>query len=201
MPPFYDGLAKLLLEVAGRGLLEGGYLDFAQAKVIYKDLMSTPPPPKVEFKVLDIPWWLAWGRLAISHLPAKAVDVAFMALHNVLPLGVRKHRLGLQPSPNCRLCGEVEDILHFFVLCPRVEDAWAFLATRVGVTLGGPVPDKRILLLAWPPSGEDLHIALAVCTFMEWVWEGREGGGDLVLEEWVARVGSRAGGHFRSILT
>jgi hypothetical protein len=199
MPPFYGGLATLLLEVARTGLLSDGRMAMAQSLAIYKDFMSSPPPPKVEVKVEDIPWWLAWGRLAIQDLPATAVDVAFMALHNILPLRVRKHRFGMEPSPACLRCGEVEDVLHFFTACPRVADSWAYVAWRVSLTMGGPVQDKKILFLAWPPSGEDLHVSLAVCTYLEWVWDSREVEGDLVLGELVARVATRAGGRFRSI--
>ena len=198
LPPFYRDLSFLLLEVAKLGVLDDGQMEVVQAKAIYKEFLSSPPPPKVEARLGDIPWWLAWGRLATAGMPGQAVDVAFMALHNILPLQVRRFRFGLAATPDCQVCGAVEDVLHFFVSCPRVADAWAYLAWRVTLAIGGPVADRRVLFLAWPPSVEDLHVTLAVLTFLEWVWEFREGG-DLVLGVLVARVQARATGHFRSI--
>jgi len=202
LPRFYGDLSCLLLEVAKRGLLAGGQMEVLQAKLVYKDFLSSPPPPKVEVRVGDIPWWLAWGRLAIRGLPAVAVDVAFMALHNILPIQVRRHRLGLAPSPNCQRCGgvEVEDGLHFFTSCPRVAAVWAYLVWKVALAVGGPVQDRRVFLLAWPPSAQDLSVALAVLTYLEWVWEARDEGGNLDRAVLVARVAARAKGLFRSIL-
>ena len=199
LPPFYRGLAKLLLEVARRGLLDDGQMPLAQSRAIYSDFMSTPPLPKIEAKILDIPWWLAWGRLAIRGLPGQAVDVAFMALHNILPLQVRRHRLGLAPTPNCLRCGAVEDVVHFFTVCPRVANAWALLATKFVLATGQQVADRRLLLLAWPPGVMDLHVTLAVLSFMEWVWEGRDEAGVLDEGELVARIRLRAVAPFLSI--
>jgi len=153
----------------------------------------------VEARVGDIPWWLAWGRLATHGLPGQAVDVAFMALHNILPLQVRRHRLRLSPSAACERCGVVEDVLHFFTACPRVAEAWSYLVWRASLAIGSPVSDRRLLFLAWPPCVADIHVTLAVLSFLEWAWESREGGVDLDPEELVARVEARATGHFRSI--
>ena len=59
--------------------------------------------------------------------------------------------------------------------------------------------DKRILMLAWPPSVEDLHVALAVLTYMEWAWETREDRRRMGVGELVAKVKARAIGCFTSI--
>jgi len=199
MPPFYKGLSSLLLEVARLGLLDEGRMDLVQSLVIYRDFVSTPPPPKIVVRMPDLPWWLAWGRLAIQGLPGQAVDVAFMALHNILPLQVRRFRMGLVGGPDCESCGGEEDVFHFFVSCPRVMDAWAYLAWRANLALGGFVGDERLLFLMWPPSVEDFHVAMAVLTFMELAWEGRESNGAVGVGELRARVKARAVGPFRSI--
>jgi hypothetical protein len=123
-----------------------------------------------------------------------------MALHNILPLNVRRHRFGMAANPNCTVCGEVEDILHFFTACIRVEEVWSFLATRAAIALGGPVSDRNLVFLAWPVSQVDLHLTLAICTYMAWVWEERDRAGNLPIDEWVARLATCTVGHFRSII-
>ena len=47
----------------------------------------------------------------------------------------------------------------------------------------------------------DLHVTLAVLSFMEWVWEGRDEVGVLDEGELVARIRLRAVAPFLSILS
>jgi hypothetical protein len=74
----------------------------------------------------------------------------------------------------------VEDVLHFFTACSRVEAAWAFLAFRVALLLGGPVPDQSLLFLAWLASPWDSPIALAVAAYASLAWDTREEEGPLL---------------------
>jgi hypothetical protein len=105
----------------------------------------------------------------------------FSLLHNIPLVQDRRHRLRLAPSPHCDRCpGVVEDVLHFFTSCSRVEAAWAFLAFRAALLLGGPVPDRSLLFFAWPASQWDPPIALAVAAYAALAWETREEAGPLL---------------------
>jgi hypothetical protein len=178
IPVFLKELGTLLLEVFRLPSVSLDALSEATAAGIYSDLVSTPPPPKVEAKLPDLPWHWIWSRLSLASLPASAVDVAFSALHNILPLQVRRHRFNIIPSPACPRCqAAVEDVFHFFTACPRLAEAWEFLAHRAALCLGGaPPPDRLLLFLAWPrfpPSAAENAIVLAVVVFMELAWSTR----------------------------
>ena len=181
IPPFYKDLASLLEEVLTLpGVNTAALLDVS-SKFIYGQFTATLPPPKIEARLPDLPWRLIWGRLAGSSLPGLLIDHMFSLLHNILLVQDRRHRLRLAPSPHCDRCpGVVEDVLHFFTSCSRVEAAWAFLAFRVALLLGGPVADRSLLFFAWPASRWDSPIALAVAAYAALAWETREEVGPLL---------------------
>jgi hypothetical protein len=68
----------------------------------------------------------------------------------------------------------VEDAVHFFTACSRSSAAWSFLALRIALLIGGPVADRLLLFLAWPPGPADGAVALAVVAFVELVWSSRD---------------------------
>ncbi len=151
------------------------------SKHVYAQFTSSLPPPKVECRQPDLPWRIAWSRMAGPSLSAAAADVMFSLLHNILPLQVRHHRLRLAPSPNYPHCpGVVEDTVHFFTACSRVYAAWSFLALRVALLMGGPVADRLLLFLAWQPCATDGAVALAVAAFAELAWSSREDPGPVL---------------------
>jgi hypothetical protein len=187
IPPFMRDLGVLLLEVFRLPSISVDSLGEAAAADIYADLVSSPPPPKVEAKIPDLPWHVIWSRLSLASLPASAVDAAFSALHNILPLQVRRHRFKIVPSPACPRCqAPVEDVLHFFTACPRLVAAWEFLVYRAARCLGGPPPPDRLLFfLAWPrfpPSAAENAVVLAVVVFIELAWSTRAAVADLTPE-------------------
>jgi hypothetical protein len=177
IPPFYKDLASLLEEVLTLpGVNSGALLDVSSKFIYIWAVYCHPAPPlKIEARLPDLPWRLIWGRLAGSSLPGLLVDHMFSLLHNILLVQDRCHCLRLAPSPHCDRCpGLVEDVLHFFTSCSRVEAAWAFLAFRVALLVGGPVPDRSLLFFAWPASRWDPPIALAVAAYAALAWETQE---------------------------
>jgi exonuclease III len=190
LPDQYQDLADLLLEVADLDCVQHLNLGWVKARLVYRAFMETPPPPKVQAKFPDIPWKIAWSRLATTGLPVEAVDVAFSAIHNILPLNTRMHKFKKLPSPACNRCGAAnEDTLHFFTACPRVVAVWEQLHHRVATILGGPVDDRRLLMMAWPGlSMEDRHISLAIVCYIQLAWEAKDEPGDLVYGQLLAKV-------------
>ncbi len=73
-----------------------------------------------------------------------------------------------------------------------MEAAWAFLAFRVALLLGGPVSDRSLLFIAWPASRWDPPIALAVAAYATLAWETREEAGPLLPALVRARVDGAA---------
>jgi hypothetical protein len=118
-----------------------------------------------------------------------AMDIGFSALHNILPLQVRRHRLTLAPSPACKRCGAaVEDVIHLITTCPRVADAWSNLATIAGRALGGPVHDANLLHLFMPSHPADRSVTLAILIFMEVAWTTRNNDGPISMLAIKAKV-------------
>ncbi len=198
LPPSMASLATLVREVVALDCVNPDHLGAAESRHIYKELTATLPPPKVELRHPRVDWDRAWTRLAKPGLPPLAVDVAFRALHNILPLQTRLHRLQpLRHQPACLTCGQLETPLHFFTACPRTGPAWESLVARTSFLLGGPVADLDLLLLAWPRgrSGEglDLAITLAVVIFIEMAWESREDPASVLPAAFRGRVTDVAG--------
>jgi len=199
MPTLYADLAALLLEVLAFDFVEPAHLGAVTAAAIYIEFTSTPPPPKVEAHLPDLPWSRIWGRLALGGLPPQLAEIGFSYLNNILPLQVRRHRLRKVASPACERCGSpVEDVLHFFTACPRVAAAWECLLFYICRLLGGPISDRSLLFLAFPISVHEIHIIYAVLSFADLVWSGRHEVAALTPQAVKACVGG-ASGIFKSV--
>jgi len=173
-PQHWRDLAKLLKEVFAMDGVDTQQLEEVTSKDLYKQWMTDPPVPKVQSRIPDLSWARIWTRLSWAGLPALLVDTGFRALHNILPLEVRRHRLKLAPSPACSWCGaEREDTLHFFTICPRVEEVWTFLASAAAAAAGGPIPDQKLLYLDLPLGRAEGPITLTILAYMEWAWSTR----------------------------
>jgi hypothetical protein len=196
-------LASSLLEIFSLPSVATDHLDLVTAKALYADLMSTPPPPKIEAKLPGLRWDRIWGRLTTPGLPPALVDTGFAALHNILPLQTRRHRLGLAASPACTKCGAAsESTLHFFTQCPRVSDAWEYLALTASRIIGGPINDLHLLLLDLPPfTAYEQSIVLAVLAHIDLAWSSRDSDEPLQIPALVARVKFFAHGHLRPLFS
>ena len=176
-------------------------LQEAQSKLIYREMMDTPPPPRVTRVQPDLPWDSVWPRLEVPSLDPLAVDLHFSLLHDLLPVRATLHHLRMPeaPSPDCLVCrppAPPETSLHFFTQCSRVSAAWHFLFFKATMALGVALTDTSLLHLAWPPTTArvDASVTLAVITFTHWAWASRGQPGVLAPPELQARVREAASG-------
>ncbi len=86
---FNRKVTDLLGEVAVTGMVDVAALSAVTAKEIYVDIISSPPPPRIESKQPDINWTQAWPRVWAAGLLAAKSDFLFRLLHNVLPVKAR----------------------------------------------------------------------------------------------------------------
>jgi exonuclease III len=177
-PQQYGDLLNLLTEVFSLNCVDTSCLRDTRSALVYKELMTDPPPPRVETSLPHLPWERIWPRLADPLLPALPVDHHFSLLHNILPIPTRLFRLKMAPAPTCLFCtAPVADVLHVFTACRRVTAAWNYLLCRATLLLGLRLSDEDLLYLAWPASPASglvrSSVALAVLTFSSWVWETR----------------------------
>jgi exonuclease III len=191
LPGHWVALAKLLQEVLRQEEVEADQLWAVTAKDLYKSWVSTPPHPKIEQKMADFHfnWTRIWARLSWVGLPPRAVDIAYRAINNVLPLADRRHRLALVDAPACLRCGaQIEDTLHFFTGCTRVHEAWGDLAQRAVLALGRVVGDRELLYLNIPSGRGEGDTVLSVVTFIEMVWATRAEPGNISVRALQARI-------------
>jgi hypothetical protein len=138
---------------------------------------------------LGLHWRHVWSGLAMAGFPPLLIDAGFSAIHNILPLQSRRHRLRLAPSPACLRCGApTEDVLHFFTQCPRVADAWEVLALASTRALCGPLPDLHLLLLNLPIHPNEQAVVLAVLAHIELAWRLRDLPDPIPPQQLVARL-------------
>ncbi len=190
LPGHWANLARLLKEALEMDCVDANSLGEVRAKELYQEWMTTPPPPKVEFK-WQLSWGRVWARLAWTGLPAGAVDLAFRAIHNILPLEARRHRLALVDSPQCNSCGaQEEDTLHFFTACTRVQEAWEDLVHRASAALGQVPTDRDLLFLNIPSGQGEGPTVLTVICYIEMAWKTRGEPGVLRRRAVEARVRS-----------
>ena len=173
-PPHYIDLASSLLQVFDLDFVRPNRLEAVTSASLYKALVPEPPPPKIQLRLPTFPWPRIWGRLSLASLPQSLKEVGFNYISNILPTGERRHRLRLAPTPACDQCpAPLDNVLHTFTACSRVDEAWENLLYTASRLLGGPVPDADLLFLKFPISPSEIHIIFAVLTFADLVWSSR----------------------------
>jgi hypothetical protein len=180
-PPQYGSLLELLREVFSLDCINTSRLQDVQSAAVYKELMATPPNPRIERAMPGLPWTVIWPRLAGPGLSALAVDTHFSALHDLLGVRANQHPWRQAQSPDCPHCADhppapPETILSHFTVCRRTSAVCAFLLFRASLALGRAISDQDLFFLAWPPSVArlDASVALAVTTYTRWAWETKD---------------------------
>ncbi len=121
-------------------------------------------------------------------LPPRGCGYCYRAINNVLPLAARCHRLAIAETPACLRCGaQIEDTLHFFTGCTRVQEAWGDLAQRAVLALGRVVGDRELLYLNIPLGRGEGDTVLSVVIFMKMAWATRAEPGNVSVRAWQAR--------------
>ena len=96
--------------------LTAGSIKFITNKMVYGEMTSSLPPPKVVMES-DLDYKLTWYRLHSPVVDARARDVMYLLIHNKLPVPERLFRIRLKNDPYCRTCvggAEIADVEHFF---------------------------------------------------------------------------------------
>ena len=135
-PNYFVHIEKLVMDMMVRETVTAETIKTITNKVVYRELTSSFPPPKVEMES-DRDYGVAWRRLHSTVVDIKARDVMFLLLHNKLPVKERLFRIRVKPDPYCIRCAQAEicDIEHFFCGCEAVCNTWSWLKRQV-VRLG-----------------------------------------------------------------
>merc|ERR1711954_513857 len=178
-PEYYAYVADLVAEMMISEKVTAGSIKNIKNKVVYKEMTSSFPPPKV---VMESGWdySTAWKRLHSPVVDSKARDVLFLLIHNKLPVKERLFRIGLKHDPYCLKCAgaEISDIVHSFCTCGDVCNTWSWVKRQV-VQLGRrgagvvdwDVDDWELVNLLFLNSSRDAEITWLVSSYVLYVWE------------------------------
>ena len=195
-PPIYlQSVVPLLREVLTYGPVDPAALPYASAKEIYATFMDSTPPPKIESRFPLLPWPTVWARLWRPGIPAVEADLAFRAIHSILPLRARTgHFDRAGGGQDCRLCpGRPETVLHFFALCDRAAEVWPRLYRYLAAAIPVIPTDQELLLLAFEPGPRDDDISAVVIAYLSFWWAGRGPAAAPTWDAFVATLRGRPG--------
>ena len=97
-PNYFVSIENLAMDMMVREILTAETVRNLTNKVVYRELTSSFPPPKVELES-DRDYRVAWRRLHSTVVDIKARDIMFLLLHNKLPVMERLFRIRLKPDP------------------------------------------------------------------------------------------------------
>ena len=75
----------------------------------------------------DINWDTEWLSLQNPVLELLSRDILFKVIHNIVANKGRVHKFNMIASPNCNVCGVIQDNVQLFCECVNVWEAWFWL--------------------------------------------------------------------------
>ena len=142
-------------------------------KSIYTKFAESFVKPKVE---RESSWDMChiWRRLNLLKFTPDAHEVAYLMIHNKLPLRERLFRFRLASDPYCQACSsaEIEDTIHYFITCERVQYYWKWVRRLcIRILNLTKIEDKMLLKFYWPTSRKDRDISWLISHFIFIVWD------------------------------
>ena len=172
-PEYFGHIGELFADMMVTDTLTVETLKTINNKVVYAEMTSSFPPPKVEMES-GRDYGAVWSRLNSSVVEFRARDVMFLLLHNKLPVRERLFRIRLRSDPYCEYCSaaELSDVEHFFCLCVKSLRVWTWLKRKVLLLVGQQqVEDWDLLNLFLPPSDFELEIVWMVSSYVQYMWD------------------------------
>lgn len=94
-------------------------------------------------------WARVCKRVYITTKETKLQSLQFKILHAITPCRKYLRQIRIVQDEHCLQCGEVDDIDHFFFLCPVVQTFWnsitKWLSDQVNINLDSITPKEAIL--------------------------------------------------------
>ena len=119
LSPYFQHMKALLSGAVILGDIDVVKLKLVTAKSLYLGFTSTFPPPKIVYKY-DVDWSCVWSRQQNSVLDIMGKEILFLIVHNIIANKDRVFKFNMTASPNCTLCGVVQDNVHLFCECVNV---------------------------------------------------------------------------------
>ena len=174
IPDHFAVMIDLLNEAVSVGLVDAASWKSLTTRDIYRFYISLLPKVKIETDT-GLDYQPVWKRLVSGFFDPGVRDTLLLLIHNKLPTAERLHRISVRDNNVCKVCpgGKVEDVVHFFCECVRVETAWSWVRSRIVNLLGasaGAVSNWELLNLFFPKSFFDKEILWIVGTTVHKFW-------------------------------
>ena len=175
IPEYFNHIGELFAEMMISDFLTTGSLGSITNKMVYVEMTSTLPPPRVVMES-NLDYNLTWSRLHSPVVDARARDVLYLLIHNKLPVPERLFRIRLRNDPYCRTCvsgAEIADVEHFFSQCEGVVSTWTLVRNEI-LRYGKvhrDVENWKILNLMFPKSRLDNELVWIVSSYALYVWD------------------------------
>ena len=171
--PYFQHMKSLLTGAVILGDIEVNKLRLVTAKNLYLGFTSTFPPPKVVFK-FDVNWGQVWTRLQNPVLDIMDREILLLTVHNIVANKDRVFKFNMTASPNCAICGVLQDNVHLFCECFNVREAWFWMRQRLLSLLpqeGGQTSNFEFLNLMFTPSVMDSEAVWLIGIYVQQVWD------------------------------
>ena len=174
IPEYFNHIGELFAEMMMSDSLTTGTLKSITNKMVYREMTSSLPPPKVVMES-DLDYKLTWYRLHSPVVDARARDVMYLLIHNKLPVQERLFRIRLKNDPYCRTCdgAEIADVEHFFSQCGGIIGTWTTVRNEI-LKYGKfqtDVENWKILNLMFPKSKHENELIWLVSSYALYVWD------------------------------
>ena len=149
-------------------------------KVIYTGFANGFTKTKVEREAAQ-PMGLVWARLQSLKMNRAVQEANLLLVHNKLPVKERLFRIGLSGDPYCEFCDAavIQDTLHYFTQCERVEVFWIWVRTVLYQVIGAQadlILDSELLSFSWTRCRWDREIVWLISWFVWFIWRGCDQG-------------------------
>ena len=184
VPGYFLHLKELFLQAYALEIINSDNLNAVPCKVIYSDLTSSFPPPKIIYKYEDLPWNEIWDRLNLPVLTSEIRDLMFMLIHNILPTRDRLARLGRRQDALCSAEDGNESAEHLFSACTRTQVVWAWARRKIIHLMpqSNIYPsDFELLHLAFEPNTMEKEIVWVISHFCCYVWDQKKKHGNRLI--------------------
>ena len=122
-------------------LFEPGNVRKVTSKDLYQLNTTTFTPPAIVYKRNVPDWQLVWDRVDSLMLEPKAREVLYMVVNNIFQTKERLYRINKNMkeenrkvwTDKCQDCdqGVVQDCVHLFMECSKVQEGWLWVRRRI----------------------------------------------------------------------
>ena len=97
-------------------------------------------------------------RLVHMLKESRLRTLAWKVLHNIYPTSINLSKMGLSDSENCKYCGLLDTIEHFFYFCPKVVTLWHTIKSDILMNLNINVDINEKVIILGPYMLNDLRL-------------------------------------------